>query len=63
MDPDATLATIREIVREMLHGDPTHDRRDDLAERLAEYTEALDEWMSKGGLMPRAWITAGDHYV
>lgn len=30
------------------------DEPDDL-ERLADLMEALDEWLSKGGFLPKAW--------
>ena len=51
MDPDATLKEIRELLEiwkvEAFHAEEV--------ERLAELVEALDEWLSKGGFLPKAW--------
>lgn len=45
MDPNATLAAIREITGRDEHADP----------ELAELVDALDQWLSKGGFLPAAW--------
>lgn len=65
MDPDANLTRQREILREL---DDVLERDDPLApERVgavsasrlvAEYVElatGLDDWLSKGGFLPKAW--------
>jgi hypothetical protein len=46
MDPDAALAAMREAY---LKGD---------LERVAEYAVALDQWISNGGFLPKAWSNA-----
>lgn len=47
MDPNATLAQIRHMVKE-------GSFCEDFAE-IAELIEALDEWLSKGGYLPAEW--------
>ena len=63
MDPDETLRMIRHYRAEVQRMRDAADRgvrvdRHDFnvaAESLAEYVEALDEWLSKGGFVPAAW--------
>jgi hypothetical protein len=43
MDPNATLTALRNALAD---GD---------AESAAEYFEALDEWLEKGGFLPTVW--------
>lgn len=50
MDPNACLAEIRRQVKEQLYGGCECD-----AERLAELVEALDDWIRKGGFLPKDW--------
>jgi hypothetical protein len=69
MDPDETLARIRELVATY---NEAVDERDAENETVKDYegyedtllgvvevlpglVEALDEWLSKGGFMPEAW--------
>lgn len=52
MDPNANLAEQRRIVANMVDGHIT----DEDALRLAELVIALDEWISKGGFLPSAWV-------
>jgi hypothetical protein len=56
MDPDACLEEIRKLLKtwhEMSDADePFGDHLDMLCERV----EALDDWLSKGGFMPTAWV-------
>ena len=54
MDPNATLARIREIVRALNAASPPQDVAP-LAFELAELTEALDDWLSAGGFLPTGW--------
>jgi hypothetical protein len=52
MDPTANLAEQRVLVRRIVD-----DRACDAdRERLCELTEALDEWMTSGGHMPKQWL-------
>ena len=55
MDPDATLAEIREITGKVLNTDLMAHETSDLLWRLAELTSALDEWLARGGFKPDAW--------
>ena len=52
MDPDANLTEQRRLVARLLNQEPPH-----LADylRLAELVDALDEWLQKGGALPREW--------
>lgn len=51
MDPDACLEEIRDLVGK----GHIEDLREDF-ERLCELVEALDDWVSKGGRLPKAWL-------
>lgn len=56
MDPDATLATMRDLRQAIMTstgGDEDALRSD--AFELAELVEALDEWLTKGGFLPTEW--------
>lgn len=52
MDPNKTLAVIRAQIDAWNAGAVTDEFDPD---RLAEHVEALDEWMVKGGALPRSW--------
>ena len=54
MDPDETLKSMREAIATMeaSGGGPTFAAA---AETLAESTDALDQWLSKAGFLPKAW--------
>ena len=63
MDPNANLREQRETVREIQRcGDKEHPRETcacaDLADRLAELVEGLDNWLSRGGFPPLEWKDA-----
>jgi len=47
MDPDATLAEIRALIKAA--------PLDECWDRLAELIESLDEWISRGGFLPSDW--------
>jgi hypothetical protein len=47
VDPDAALAEIRSLTKSASTYDDWH--------RLAELVTALDEWLTNGGSLPRAW--------
>lgn len=49
MDPDETIAQLRNLSREAMRGNPV-DCMD-----LAEAFYDLDEWLSNGGFLPRVW--------
>jgi hypothetical protein len=53
MDPNANLEEMREIAKTILSGEEYDTGYD--AVRLAELVEALDEWITKGGFLPKAW--------
>jgi hypothetical protein len=50
MDPDATLARIRELVVDVQAHSTSEPALD-----LADQIEALDSWMSRNGFAPIAW--------
>lgn len=49
MDPNATLTQLIILAH--------HEDRD--AEKMADLIIALDEWLSKGGFLPKRWNTGG----
>lgn len=51
MDPDITLANIRRLTKLTHERDLEPSEADDLAELI----EALDDWIARGGFLPRAW--------
>lgn len=51
MDPDENLREQRALVKKWLAGHISLGE----AARLAELVQALDEWMSNGGFLPKAW--------
>jgi len=60
MDPNANLAEQRAIIKKIKDlcwnsGNNNDDKIADLAELLAEFAQALDEWLSEGGFAPREW--------
>jgi hypothetical protein len=71
MDPNATLARFRELMRQAdeiergIHevesnGETPHynryERWDDTRAEAAEVMRGLDEWFSKGGFLPDEWL-------
>lgn len=65
MDPDANLKEQRELAAKIIRGTDESDDRllsekmDEFvtdADRLAELVQALDEWLTKGGSLPKGWI-------
>lgn len=60
MDPNANLAEQRRIQERLRERerDGSEDYTDDDVDdwqRLAELTEALDDWIAGGGFLPTAW--------
>jgi hypothetical protein len=47
MDPNASLAEIRDII---------YGAADDDFDRLAELVSKLDGWLSRGGFLPVDWL-------
>lgn len=54
MDPNETLRLLRLTVAQM-RADEHPDIRKAHADEIAEYFDALDEWLSRGGFLPEAW--------
>lgn len=54
MDPNETLRLLRLTIAQM-RVDENPDIRKAHAAEVAEYFEALDEWLSRGGFLPAAW--------
>ena len=62
MDPDRALARITELAATVIDGSPADLEWSELlatAEELAECVVALDEWLRRGGFLPRAWNAKG----
>lgn len=63
MDPNAYLAACRRlaaaIIRqaESARQQQKHNNEDMLGEELAENFRNLDEWLTKGGVLPENWRT------
>lgn len=60
MDPNAALESMRAAVREYwasTDSGPVNPA----ADALAEYFDALDGWISKGGFLPDAWRAGKDY--
>lgn len=54
MDPEQALSELRELAKATL----ADDSADDLPEKatqLAELFDGLDQWLSRGGFMPKEW--------
>jgi hypothetical protein len=55
MDPNATLARIREIIATPRNWNIWDNANTTDAEELAELVTALDQWISGGGFLPCDW--------
>lgn len=53
MDPNATLETLRQLCADWENG-ITRDS-EQLAGEFFDAVTALDEWLTRGGFLPRAW--------
>lgn len=65
MDPNANLHEQRRLVKEMIKladaatiSPVINARIQSLGERLSELSQALDEWIVKGGFLPYDWQVA-----
>ena len=58
MDPNATLALLRDAAALVLHLADTDDNGvlEPVVE-MAELVDALDTWLTRGGFLPDAWAT------
>jgi hypothetical protein len=71
MDPNATLAIMRQTIAQFRQAyddhDPTNAKRStmdeliDLGDTLAESAGALDDWITSGGARPAAWSPKATH--
>lgn len=52
MDPDVALKQIREILAEEFYN---QDDYEFYMTRLGTLVHGLDEWLSKGGFLPKDW--------
>ncbi len=57
MDPNAKLKELRELAAAAIEGEGQIEH--DNAKRMAELFQALDEWLSKRGLLPLDWRIKG----
>jgi len=55
MDPDTNLTEQRQLAKDILIDDDNLLSTVDLGQRLADLVQALDEWICKGGALPKAW--------
>jgi len=49
MDPDKALEALQQLAKQVNAGDPSD------AWLFAELFEGLDEWIRRGGFLPKAW--------
>jgi len=59
MDPNANLERCRRLAKRLIEQEENQrragDNHDTGGYELAELFVALDEWISRGGFLPRAW--------
>lgn len=55
MDPDEALAKMRDLTSRYGHEDHGNDEDHDIALRMVEVFQGLDEWLTNGGFPPSAW--------
>ena len=59
MDPNANLERCRRLANRLIAQEENQrrsgDNHDTAGYELAELFQALDEWISRGGFLPRAW--------
>lgn len=59
MDPDQTLVILREAIRNYERAPSGSAMELSFAIDALKAAEELDEWLTKGGFLPRAWGYAG----
>lgn len=65
MDPNATLAEmvgLAELIQKDYEDEDGNGVDQDDANRLAELVEALNNWILKGGFLPKAWREANEGF-
>lgn len=55
MDPDETLAELRELCNKMSAFNLSFERKLELGHEIRDRFEALDEWLTMGGFRPKEW--------
>lgn len=55
MDPDSTLASIRELIQAAKTDDAVYHEE---AWYFFDLVEQLDEWIQRGGMLPTNWLPA-----
>ena len=55
MDPNATLRELRGLFRQWEQAGSRGPWDEHDADRAIELARDLDEWLTKGGFLPRAW--------
>jgi hypothetical protein len=60
MDPNATLAELRELIATWQAAGSRGVWTDAQADRTIELTADLDAWIARGGFLPDAWRPAGN---
>lgn len=56
MDPNATLAQMLQLAQALLDGKfGTDETLEDASDELAQCVLNLNEWLRKGGTLPKAW--------
>lgn len=56
LDPDAALKDIRYWLAAVRLPGVSPGARDEMCARVTVAVGALDEWLSKGGALPREWM-------
>ena len=56
MDPNEALRRIREIVEKTYDKEMSSASVEEMFNDLVDHFEALDDWLTKGGFLPNAWI-------
>ena len=57
MDPNATLAELRELIATWQAAGSRGPWTEAQADRTIELAADLDEWITRGGFLPSAWVT------
>lgn len=60
MDPDVVLAEIRRLAPLVDRQFVDKELRDDAAAMVVAHVQDLDEWLTKGGSLPKAWSVKVD---
>lgn len=55
MDPNETLNKLRKSAKKYHNSGYGSLTAQDAADKLMEHFSALDEWLTKGGLLPEDW--------